>query len=154
METGKVYFSSKIGLVEVVFRKNIIFSIGFKSPVKTKEGSSVFSRSKITDEFKEYFAGRRKKFSFLYGLAGTPFQERVWKELGKIPYGKVFSYSEVARRIGKPTAVRAVASAIARNPIAMAIPCHRVIGASGHLAGYAYGLQRKAWLLKHEKSHA
>lgn len=82
--------------------------------------------------------------------AGTPFQEKVWRALRRIPCGQTISYAELARRIDHPTAVRAVASANARNPVAVLIPCHRVIGSDGTLTGYAGGLPCKAWLLKHE----
>lgn len=82
--------------------------------------------------------------------AGTPFQEKVWRELRRIPAGRTISYAELARRIGHPTAIRAVASANARNPVAVLIPCHRVIGSDGTLTGYAGGLPCKAWLLRHE----
>jgi len=85
---------------------------------------------------------------------GTPFQRRVWKELRRIPAGQVISYGELARRVGEPTACRAVASANARNPIAIVVPCHRVIAADGTLHGYAGGLDRKRWLLEHEARHA
>ncbi|MFN8548033.1 MAG: methylated-DNA--[protein]-cysteine S-methyltransferase [Candidatus Eisenbacteria bacterium] len=85
---------------------------------------------------------------------GTPFQRQVWKELRRIPAGQVISYGELARRVGEPTACRAVASANARNPIAIVVPCHRVIAANGTLHGYAGGLDRKRWLLEHEARHA
>lgn len=81
---------------------------------------------------------------------GTPFQLRVWEELRRIPVGATWSYRELAERIGQPTAVRAVALANARNPVAIAIPCHRVIGSDGTLVGYGGGLPRKRWLLEHE----
>ncbi len=84
---------------------------------------------------------------------GTPFQELVWAALRRIPAGRTVSYGELAATIGRPTAVRAVARANALNPIAIVVPCHRVIGANGKLTGYAGGLKKKAWLLEHEKMH-
>lgn len=81
---------------------------------------------------------------------GTPFQQRVWRTLREIPAGRTWSYGELARRIGKPSASRAVGLANGRNPIAIVVPCHRVIGADGSLTGYGGGLARKQWLLRHE----
>jgi methylated-DNA-[protein]-cysteine S-methyltransferase len=83
-------------------------------------------------------------------LAGTPFQRSVWKALRKIPSGQTTSYGALARRIGKPAAMRAVGAANGANPIAIVVPCHRVIGTDGSLTGYGGGLDRKRWLLKHE----
>lgn len=85
---------------------------------------------------------------------GTPFQERVWRELRNIPAGETRSYEQIARAIGHGSAVRAVASANARNPISIAVPCHRVIGKNGELRGYAGGVEKKRWLLAHEARHA
>jgi len=105
----------------------------------------------IRDRVTTYFDGRREAFDGL-GLEsrGTPFQERVWRELGRIPWGETRSYAALAAAIGKPRAVRAVARANALNPIAIIVPCHRVIGKNGALTGYAGGLARKRWLLRHE----
>ncbi len=86
-------------------------------------------------------------------MAGTDFQRRVWSELQEIPYGETISYGELARRVGNPSAVRAVGLANGRNPITIIVPCHRVIGADGSLTGYGGGLERKAWLLDHETAH-
>jgi methylated-DNA-[protein]-cysteine S-methyltransferase len=83
-------------------------------------------------------------------LNGTPFQQRVWNALRTIPAGRTASYSEIARTIGSPTAVRAVGSANGANPIAVVVPCHRIIGSNGSLTGYGGGLKRKEWLLRHE----
>jgi methylated-DNA-[protein]-cysteine S-methyltransferase len=82
--------------------------------------------------------------------AGTPFQESVWARLRKIPAGRTISYAELAKAVGRPSAVRAVAGANARNPVSIVVPCHRVIGADGRLAGYGGGVARKRWLLAHE----
>jgi len=85
---------------------------------------------------------------------GTPFQEMVWMALRKIPAGQTMSYAELAAKIGRPSAIRAVARANALNPVGVIVPCHRVIGSNGKLTGYASGLNRKAWLLAHERKHA
>jgi methylated-DNA-[protein]-cysteine S-methyltransferase len=102
------------------------------------------------EQLAAYFAGERFHFDLLLDLAGTPFQKRVWQELLQIPYGATISYVELARRVGQPKAARAVGSANGRNPIAIVIPCHRVIAADGSLGGYGGGLDRKKWLLDHE----
>jgi len=98
-------------------------------------------------QIKEYFAGKRREFSVPLVLSGTPFQEKVWKELLTIPYGTTRSYGDQARRIGKPRAVRAVGRANGDNRIAIIVPCHRVVGQDGKLTGYGGGLWRKQYLL-------
>ena len=95
----------------------------------------------------EYFRGRRKAFSLKLDFAGTAFQRQVWTALLTIPFGETRSYAQLARQIEKPTATRAVGAANGRNPIAIVAPCHRVIGASGSLTGFAGGLEAKAYLL-------
>jgi methylated-DNA-[protein]-cysteine S-methyltransferase len=101
-------------------------------------------------QLQAYFAGELRDFELPLAAEGTPFQQRVWRALRDIPYGKTISYGELARRIGQPTASRAVGLANGRNPIAIVVPCHRVIGANGSLTGYGGGLARKRWLLAHE----
>ncbi|MDR6710897.1 methylated-DNA-[protein]-cysteine S-methyltransferase [Pseudomonas hunanensis] len=95
----------------------------------------------------EYFAGQRQRFELDLDFAGTDFQRQVWAALLTIPFGETRSYSDIARQIGNPTAVRAVGAANGRNPISIIAPCHRVIGASGSLTGFAGGLQAKQYLL-------
>lgn len=102
-------------------------------------------------QLKEYFDGTRKNFDLSLGVAGTPFEKSVWKELCRIPSGQTRSYSELARRVGSPAAVRAVGRANGRNRLAIVIPCHRVIRADGTLCGYGGGIWRKQWLLDHER---
>lgn len=100
----------------------------------------------------EYFAGKRRVFELrLKWVAGTEFQRRVWDELTRIPYGVTISYGELSRRIGNPSAVRAVGAANGSNPLSIVVPCHRVIGANGTLTGYGGGLMAKRWLLQHEE---
>ncbi len=102
-------------------------------------------------QLQAYFAGELRDFELPLAAKGTPFQQRVWRALCAIPYGATISYGELARRIGQPTASRAVGLANGRNPIAIVVPCHRVIGANGSLTGYGGGLERKRWLLAHER---
>ncbi len=106
----------------------------------------------VERQLREYFEGKRREFSLNYTLTGTGFQKKCWKVLTKIPYGETISYSKQAELIGKPSSVRAVANANRLNPIAIVIPCHRVIGKSGKLTGYAGGIEKKEFLLNLEKT--
>ena len=117
---------------------------------QTKQGENEHTRL-VQTQLGEYFQGTRREFSVPLHAPGSPFQRRVWNALQTIPYGKTVSYQEQAQRIGKPTAVRAVANANGANRVSIIIPCHRVIGSDGSLTGYAGGLQRKQWLLAHER---
>jgi methylated-DNA-[protein]-cysteine S-methyltransferase len=99
-----------------------------------------------------YFAGESHRFEMPIAMAGTPFQQRVWHALLEIPYGATESYGALASRIGAPKAPRAVGLANGRNPVSIIVPCHRVIGANGSLTGYGGGIERKQWLLAHERS--
>jgi methylated-DNA-[protein]-cysteine S-methyltransferase len=101
-------------------------------------------------QLEEYFKNERRVFELDLEPEGTDFEQRVWKELLEIPFGATDTYGAIAHRLGDPDASRAVGFANARNPIAIVIPCHRVIGADGDLTGYAGGLHRKKWLLSHE----
>ena len=102
-------------------------------------------------QLSEYFAGDRTDFELPLAPEGTPFQRKVWSALCAIPYGETVSYGELARRIGQPTAARAVGLANGSNPLPIVVPCHRVIGADGSLTGFGGGIERKRWLLAHEK---
>jgi methylated-DNA-[protein]-cysteine S-methyltransferase len=99
------------------------------------------------EQLEQYFAGARTAFALPLDLSGTLFQRAVWNELSAIPFGKSITYAEHARRLGNPKALRAVGSAIGKNPVSIIVPCHRVIGATGEATGYAGGLQRKRFLL-------
>jgi len=109
---------------------------------------------RVADQLAEYFAGERRTFDVPLAANGTAFQRLVWDALLEIPYGVLRSYGDVARAIGRRAASRAVGAANGRNPIAIIVPCHRVIGASGQLTGYGGGLPTKRWLLEHEQKHA
>jgi methylated-DNA-[protein]-cysteine S-methyltransferase len=104
------------------------------------------------DQLGEYFNGARTAFDVPLDLHGTEFQVATWKSLAGIPYGKTISYGEQAASIGRPKAVRAVGGANGRNPVAIVLPCHRVIGANGSLTGFGGGIAVKQWLLQHERS--
>ena len=105
-------------------------------------------------QLQDYFDGQRTHFDFKMNPKGTEFQQKVWKGLCKIPFGKTMSYLELAKQLGDVKAIRAVASANGKNPLWIVVPCHRVIGTDGSLTGYAGGLWRKKWLLEHENPSA
>jgi methylated-DNA-[protein]-cysteine S-methyltransferase len=117
------------------------------------EDGTVAPLAEAARQLAEYFAGARREFDLPLRLQGTAFQQRVWRELTEIPYGETWSYGQLAKRINKPSASRAVGLANGRNPISILVPCHRVIGADGSLTGYGGGLERKQWLLAHEGLH-
>jgi methylated-DNA-[protein]-cysteine S-methyltransferase len=106
----------------------------------------------VVAQLDAYFAGELLEFDVALDLEGTDFQRRVWAGLCDIPYGETISYGELAGRVGNPKASRAVGLANGRNPVAIIVPCHRVIGADGSLTGYGGGLDRKVWLLDHERA--
>jgi methylated-DNA-[protein]-cysteine S-methyltransferase len=106
----------------------------------------------VRQQLEEYFAGGRTEFDVPLELRGSAFQVAVWTALRAIPYGETASYARIARAVGRPEAVRAVGAANGRNPISIIVPCHRVIGADGSLTGYGWGVERKAWLLQHERA--
>jgi methylated-DNA-[protein]-cysteine S-methyltransferase len=117
-------------------------------PAGARPDESAFARAR--DQLDEYFAGERIEFDLPLRMEGSPFQREVWSALRDIPYGETVSYGELARRIGRPHASRAVGLANGRNPVSIVVPCHRVIGASGSLTGYGGGIERKRLLLELE----
>lgn len=144
------YLDCPIGELEIKGTDKFITEVKF---VMDKAGDSdslpdVLLHCKI--ELQEYFEGKRKAFSVKLKPEGTAFQESVWKELQKISFGVTATYQSIALQLNNPGSVRAVGLANSKNPIAIIIPCHRVIGESGKLTGYAGGLWRKQWLLEHE----
>jgi methylated-DNA-[protein]-cysteine S-methyltransferase len=112
------------------------------------------NNSEFARQIGEFFGGDRRTFDFPLSPKGSEFQKRVWAELVKIPFGETISYGELARRIGNPAASRAVGRANATNPIALVVPCHRVIGTNGKLTGYAGGIELKEKLLNWERAAA
>lgn len=151
METiYKTYYSSEIGIIEINCSEDSVISLKF---VKEKGESTEINEilDKTYRQIDEYFSGKRKSFDLKLKLQGTEFQKKVWNELTKIPYGKTVTYKDIATRIGNEKAVRAVGNSNNKNKIPIIIPCHRVIGKNGKLVGYAGGLDKKQWLLNHEK---
>jgi len=131
----------------------VVSSKGLQELKKTcedvKPPKGIFGRH-VRDQLKEYFAKKRTCFDVKLDLQGTDFQKKVWKELQKIPHGSMATYGYIAQRVGNPKAARAIGSANHNNPVAIIVPCHRVVGAKGHLVGYAGGLDMKAYLLQLE----
>mgnify|MGYP005989082719 CR=1 FL=1 len=149
------YYKSPIGTAKIVGDINGIQSISLldKELLIDDEDSCknlVSCMENCVVQLEEYFIGARTKFDLKLNPKGTDFQQKVWKELLNIPFNKVRTYLEQTKALGDVKAIRAVASANGKNPIAIVIPCHRVIGSDGSLTGYAGGLWRKKWLLEHE----
>ena len=146
----QTYVQTPIGFLEIRGEPEAVFSIRF---VEEELESSIHAGGmveKAADQLMEYFDGKRKDFDLNLLPHGTPFQRKVWDTLQGIPYGKTLSYFDLTRQIGPAKAIRAVAAANGKNPIAVVIPCHRVIGRDGSLTGYAGGLNRKRFLLNLE----
>jgi len=144
-----------IGLVRIVEQEGAITRValssdeGFAAREYGQAGTSALLRSAV-QQLGEYFAGTRTVFDLPLRAEGTAFQRQAWQALCAIPYGQTRSYAQQARAVGRPTATRAIGAANGRNPIAIIVPCHRVIGSDGSLTGYAGGQPVKRWLLNHE----
>jgi methylated-DNA-[protein]-cysteine S-methyltransferase len=146
-----VQFKSALGVIEISGTEKGIEAIRIHKEADPKEQTII---PKVLEqsvrEIQEYLEGNRTEFTFLMNPIGTEFQTKVWHILQTIPFGKTLTYMEMASIYGNTKAVRAVAAAIGKNPILVAIPCHRVIGSNGSLVGFASGLDKKKWLLKKE----
>jgi len=136
-----------IGFLSILANDSFVRAIEFQEPIR--KYSSPLTEL-VKRELMEYFAGTRQSFSFPTCAQGTPFEQNVWNALLTVPFGSTSSYRKLAHLIGDTKAIRAVGRANGANPIAIAIPCHRIIGGDGSLTGYAGGLWRKRWLLDHE----
>ena len=140
--------STPCGPLVVKATQDGLYQIDF-SDNPAKDAPNTHTRAAVA-QLTEYFAGERQHFSLTLAASGTAFQHQVWQALQDIAYGQTVSYGDIARRINNPNAVRAVGMANGRNPLAIVVPCHRVIGSNKTLTGYAGGLERKAFLLKLE----
>jgi methylated-DNA-[protein]-cysteine S-methyltransferase len=129
----------------------------FKEPSMPAAGHQAQSAcahlQQAADQLQQYFIGKRQQFTLTLAPSGSLFQQQVWQALSEIPFAHSCSYGAIATHLHNPKAVRAVGAANGRNPIAIVVPCHRVIGTNGSLTGYAGGLNRKLWLLQHELQH-
>ncbi|MBB3190595.1 methylated-DNA--[protein]-cysteine S-methyltransferase [Halomonas cerina] len=141
--------SEALGLIRLRANGEGLTEIAFvMSRDEPARPSEVTDRARV--QLTEYFAGTRRSFDLPLAPAGTDFQRRVWQALAAIPYGETRDYGEIAEQLGQRHSQRAVGAANGKNPIAIVVPCHRVIGRDGRLTGYAGGLGRKQWLLAHE----
>lgn len=145
------YFFTDIGTLEVTGTEHGIVSVVFVNKVDTKAACTTSVVQQCITELSQYFGGRRTAFSVLLDPTGTVFRMLVWRALQNIPFGQTRRYKDVAAAIDRPRSAHAVGGAVGHNPIAIIIPCHRVIGSDGSLTGYAGGLDRKRWLLEHER---
>jgi len=145
------YYNSPIGILEIITSEDAILSAIFVEEAKEIAEDTEVLRDAIK-QFDEYFKGTRKDFNIKCEIEGTEFQKKAWKALMEIPYGETRSYKQQAIQIGNEKATRAVGNANSKNLISIIIPCHRVIGSNKSLTGYAGGLNRKHWLLEHEKN--
>lgn len=152
MKERFTYFSP-IGPICIETDDDQIASVHFCEHEVVSEHFNPELQNRITEQFDDYFAGYRYDFDLPLKAAGTGFQQKVWHELTDIPYGHQMSYGELALKLGDKNLVRAVGGANSKNPIAIIVPCHRVIGANQKLVGYAGGIWRKKWLLQHELSN-
>ena len=145
--------NTKIGTISIIEEDNVIIAVEINKKVKYDEiqvkDTPILKETE--KQLKEYLEGTRKNFTVPLNPKGTKFMKEVWTALQEIPYGEARTYGQIAQRVGKPKAARAVGMANHRNPIPIMIPCHRVIGANGKLVGYALGIERKEFLLRLEK---
>lgn len=149
----KLDYESPIGMIEIVGTDEAIYSILFSEQdtiVNAMQDEMPQVLKQCYQQLDEYFKKKRDEFTFPYMLEGTDFQKKVWNALTDISYGQTCSYKDIASSIGNEKAIRAVGAANGRNKLSIVIPCHRIIGSNGKLTGYAGGLWRKQWLLKHE----
>lgn len=158
-QTLSTCYSSPVGYIDIKITDNhiaeLLFSDQQKSPGDEKlSAGEIKILKECIKQLDEYFLGKRKTFNLPLQQSGTGFQQKVWNELLKIPYGKTISYLKLSQRLGDIKAIRAVASANGKNKLSIVVPCHRVIGSDGSLVGYGGGLPRKKWLLDHENKYA
>jgi methylated-DNA-[protein]-cysteine S-methyltransferase len=147
--TGRAYYTSPVGNLVIESLDDKITLLNFLKSEKQEEKITPVIEQCLL-ELEEYFFEGRKFFTVELDPFGSPFQKKVWNELLNIPYGKTTSYEEIAIQVGDIKSIRAVGLANGQNPIAIIIPCHRVIGKNGDLVGYGGGLDNKVWLLQHE----
>jgi len=150
-------YESPIGLLEVRGSERGVSAVAFvdtlanrAAPARDGKGPLPAPLADCLAQLDEYFQGRRRTFSVKLDLGGTAFQNKVWRALMAVRFGKTASYKDIAGTVGNPAATRAVGGANHRNPVSIIVPCHRVVGSDGRLTGYGGGLWRKEWLLRHE----
>lgn len=150
------YLKSDFGLMEITADDECVTSVAFVDRMdisKAMNGTNDIAEN-AADQLAEYFTGERKTFDIKMKQEGTDFQKQVWDFLPSIPYGETTTYGEIAEKLGNSKAVRAVSSAVAKNPFAVIVPCHRVIAKDGSISGYAWGVEKKEALLAFEKKNS
>ena len=147
-------FESPIGWMQIGSSEEEISMICFTENYDRNQTVSTLLIREMVDQLKAYFEGRLYHFDIPFRQEGSAFQQKVWTKLKDIPFGTTITYSELAKEMGKPDATRAVAAANGKNKLNILIPCHRVIGTKNKLTGYNGGIERKRWLLQHERSYA
>ncbi len=150
----RTHLKTPLGILEICGTSKGIRSVSFTEMPEVEIENTPETLQACKMQLREYFQGTLREFSLLLDPEGTSFQKKIWAQLCNISYGKTSSYAEQAKAFGDLKAIRAVAGANGKNPIAIIIPCHRVIGSDGKLTGYAGGLWRKKWLLEHENPPA
>ena len=143
------YCQTPIGTVRIEATAKGISALKFVDKAATDSHSCDLIKCCI-NQLNKYFAHKLFNFTLPLDLIGTVFQRSVWNKLAGLSYGETYSYAEIANSLHNPKALRAVGGANSKNPVAILLPCHRVIGSNGHLTGYAWGVERKRWLLEHE----
>ncbi|MCU0432722.1 MAG: methylated-DNA--[protein]-cysteine S-methyltransferase [Bacteroidia bacterium] len=157
MNYYRSYYESPIGRLPLIAGENALIAVLWENDnpervslpdnLRDEENEVLVQTRK---QLSEYFAGNRKVFDLPLQMNGTPFQQSIWQQLQKIPFGETRSYGQLAKHIGQPTASRAVGAANGKNPISIIVPCHRVIGTGGKLTGFAGGIEAKEFLLRLE----
>jgi methylated-DNA-[protein]-cysteine S-methyltransferase len=148
------YLSTPLGTLRIKGTENSIHEVGFVDQQNDNDLHITAIMQTCMKQLEEYFDGKRTTFDIVLNPAGTSFQQTVWDELKLIPFGKTTSYTQLSTQLGSSQKVRAVANAIGKNPLCILIPCHRVIGSDGDLTGFAWGIERKRWLIQHEQKIA
>ena len=147
--TTYAFYQSPFGLLKIGAADGKVILVGIVSKQDEPNQPTALS-AEVYRQLQEYFAGKRTVFTVPYVLNGTGFQQAVWTQIAKIPYGQTVTYKDIAQAIDKPRAFQATGRAVGANPLAIIIPCHRVVGSNGELTGYAFGLEMKKALLNLE----
>ena len=147
--TTYAFYQSPFGLLKIGAADGKVILVGIVSKQDEPNQPTALS-AEVYRQLQEYFAGKRTVFTVPYALNGTSFQQAVWTQIAKIPYGQTVTYKDIAQAIDKPRAFQATGRAVGANPLAIIIPCHRVVGSNGELTGYAFGLEMKKALLNLE----
>ena len=150
--TTYAFYQSPFGLLKIGAADGKVILVGIVSKQDEPNQPTALS-AEVYRQLQEYFAGKRTVFTVPYALNGTSFQQAVWTQIAKIPYGQTVTYKDIAQAIDKPRAFQATGRAVGANPLAILIPCHRVVGSNGELTGYAFGLEMKKSLLDLECKH-